>query len=101
MQCIDCPAERASGHKLIEAVSRCNGPIEGEPAKEINAQRKVELVMKGGTLYERPCAVSLASYSTYKESKVSRFLVDPGDCRSTKERCEIIELNERINAIAL
>jgi imidazolonepropionase-like amidohydrolase len=28
--------------------------VEGDPTKEINALRKVKLVMKGGTLYKRP-----------------------------------------------
>jgi imidazolonepropionase-like amidohydrolase len=30
------------------------GAVEGDPTKEINALRKVKLVMKGGTLYKRP-----------------------------------------------
>jgi hypothetical protein len=64
------------------------GAVEGDPRKESNALREVKLVVKGGTLYKRPCAVNQAAHPTYKKSEVSRFHVDPGDCRSTKERCE-------------
>jgi adenine deaminase len=75
--------------------------VEGDPTKEINALRKLKLVMNGGTLYKQPRAFNLAAYSTYKKSEISRFQVDPGDCRSTKEWREIIGLEERMNAISL
>ena len=74
--------------------------IDGDPTNEINALRKAKLVVKGGTLYKRSRSVSSVAYSTYEKSEVSRSDVDPGECRSTKERIEIIGLNERIRAIS-
>jgi hypothetical protein len=46
-------------------------------------------------------AFDLAAYTTYKKSGIFRFDVDPGNCRSTKERREMINLEERINAISI
>ena len=40
-------------------------------------------------------------YYLQKKSKVFRFHVDPGDCRSTYKRSSIIGLNERFKAISL